>query len=225
MKFFQHTVIIAAMLLSTSAWAGEDVSTNTSENICATANLETVGPKTAIECTVNNIISTLKARKGRGALTDQDRKHIRQAIEGRFDYHYMARLSLGSKTWKRLAQDEQAHFIAVNRELLERSYGNRLAEYNDQQVIFEKAKLEQKKKGIIAIVKSRVIDGSRVIPVDYKLHQTKTGWQVYEILIEGIPMVRTKYKEYKEVRKKGGYEELIKTLESKLAKIKAKAQR
>jgi len=224
MNFFQPAIIIAAMLLATPAWAADENSKTANEDICSTADLKTVGPKQAIECTVNNIIDTLKKRVGQGALSDQDRDNIRQAIHGRFDYRTMARLSLGSKTWKTLDQDEQAHFIDVNRELLERSYGNRLVEYNDQRVVFENAKLEQKRMGVIAIVKSTVIDGTRKIPVDYKLHQTKTGWQVYEILIEGIAMVRTKYKEYKEVRKNGGYEALIKILEAKLAKLKAKDQ-
>jgi len=224
MNFFRHTITIATMLLTSSAWAADEGSKNIDENICSTINMETVGPRQAIECTVNNIIDTLKARTDQGALSDQDRDHIRRAIQGRFDYRAMARLSLGSKTWKTLDQDERIHFIAVNRELLERSYGNRLAEYNDQKVVFEKATLKKKRKGVIAIVKSKVIDGARKIPVDYKLHQTKTGWQVYEIMIEGIPMVRTKYKEYKEVRKKGGYEMLIEMLESKLAKLKTKGQ-
>jgi len=224
MNFLQPVIIIAAILLATPAWAADEGSKVVSENICSDIDLKAVGPKLAIECTVNNIIDTLKNRKGQGALSDQDRDNIRHAIQGRFDYRTMARLSLGSKTWKTLDQDEQAHFIAVNRELLERSYGNRLVEYNDQKVVFENAKLEQKRMGVIAIVKSTVIDGSQKIPVDYKLHQTKTGWQVYEILIEGIAMVRTKYKEYREVRKKGGYKALIKILEDKLAKFKAKGQ-
>jgi len=230
MNFFQPAIIITAMLLTTTAWAADanskDVKANADEGsrICSTINMETAGPKQAIECTVDNIIATLKNRKNQGALSDQERDQIRQSIQGRFDYRTMARLSLGNKTWKTLDQAERVHFIAVNRELLERSYGNRLVEYNDQKVVFENAKMEQKRRGIIAIVKSKVIDGSRKIPVDYKLHQTKTGWQVYEILIEGIPMVRTKYKEYREVRKNGGYEALIKRLEAQLAKLKAKDQ-
>ena len=221
MIFFRHLLIITAMLLTTSAWAVDDAPNN-NEQVCSDINLETAGPKQAIACTVNNIIDTLKNRPDKSVLSYHDRDNIRKAIEGRFDYRYMARLSLGSKTWKKLDEAEQAHFIAVNREMLERSYGNRLVEYNDQKVVFDEAKIKQKKRGPIAIVQSRVIDGAREIPVDYKLHQTKTGWQVYEIYIEKIPMVRTKYKEYKEIRKKGGYEKLIEMLEAKLAKLKAK---
>jgi len=224
MNFFRHSFIIAAMLLTTSAWAADENSTTVTDNTCSEANMATAGPKEAIECTVRNIIHVLKSRADQSMLTEQDRDHIRQAIQGRFDYRYMARLILGSKTWKTLDLAEQEHFIDVNRESLERSYGNRLVEYNDQKVIFGNAKLKQKRKGMIAMVESKVIDGSKEIPVAYKLHQTKTGWQVYEIYIEGIPMVRTKYKEYKEVRKKGGYEKLIKMLESHLAKLRAKDQ-
>jgi len=221
MNLFQHTIMITTMVLfTTSAWAADGDVKNIHEDICATINFKDAGPKDAIECTVKNIIKTLKDRPDQSKLTDQDRDNIRQVIQGRFDFPYMARLSLGSKTWKTLDENAQAHFIDVNREMIERSYGNRLVEYNDQKVTFEKAKFEKKRKGIIAIVESTVIDGSRKIPVTYKLHQTKTGWQVYELLIEGFAMVRTKYKEYKEELKKGGYKKLISTLEDKLAKLK-----
>lgn len=221
MKIFQHALVIAVMILAPSAWAAGEGSAAAAD-ICAAGNIEKAGPKEAIECTVNSIIDTLQARENQDKLTEQDRENIRNAILGRFDYRYMARLSLGSKTWKTLDATEQAHFIAVNQEMLERSYGNRLVEYNNQKVIFDDARLKETKRGTVALVKSKVIDGTREIPVDYKLHQTDGGWKVYEIYIEGAAMVRTKYKEYKEVRKRGGYQELIKTLENKLAKLREK---
>ncbi len=229
MKSFQYYLMIALLLLAPSVWAESAVeSAVESENataetdICAAINIEKAGPKEAIECTVNSIIQTLQSRENKERLTEQDRDNIRQAILGRFDYRYMARLSLGSKTWKTLDEAAQEHFIAVNQEMLERSYGNRLVEYNNQKVVFDDAKLKETKKGTIARVKSKVIDGTREIPVDYKLHPSENGWKVYEIYIEGAGMVRTKFKEYKKVREDHGYDVLIKKLENKLAKLREK---
>jgi phospholipid transport system substrate-binding protein len=159
----------------------------------------------------------LDAREDKSKLTEKDREAIRQVIDGRFDYRHMARRSLG-KPWKKLSDKEKAHFTDVYRESLERSYGNRLAEYKGQTVIFADAELKRGK----ARVKSRVIDGNRETPVDYSMHQTDTGWQVYDIKIEGTSMVKTKYEEYKAMMRKGSYEELLKALENKLAKIKAR---
>jgi len=204
MKMIKHSLaIMFALLVSMPAWANDD------------------GPKAVIETTVKQIIKVLDARTDKNTLTEADRDAIRQVIKGRFDYRDMARRSLG-KPWRDLNEAEQTHFTDVYRELLERSYGNRLAEYKDQTVAFEDAELEEKRKGVVATVKSRVIDGNREIPVDYSMHQTESGWQVYEITIEGTGMVKTKYLEYKSLLKKDGYDPLLKALEDQLAKLKAR---
>jgi len=201
MNFFHRMTIVVAMLLSASAWAGED------------------GPRAVIENTVNQMINVLENRKDSSVISADDREAIRQSVEGRFDYRAMARRSLG-KPWKKLDDTERLHFTEVFRDLLERSYGNRLSEYKGQKVVFADAEIKKKK----ARVKSTVIDGARKTPVEYRLHQTKTGWQVYDIRIEGTSMVRTFYQDFKSTLEKGGYEKLLSTLEEKIAKLKAKDQ-
>jgi len=204
MKLIQRSLaIMLALFVSMPAWANDE------------------NPKAVIENTVKQIIEVLDAREDKGALIDKDRDAIRQVIKGRFDYRYMARRSLG-KPWKKLSNEERVHFTDVYRELLERSYGNRLAEYKGQTVVFADAELKQRRKGVIAIVKSKIIDGTRKIPVDYSMHQTNSGWQVYEITIEGAGMVKTKYKEYRSMLKKDGYDTLLKALEDQLATLKAR---
>jgi len=201
MKFFQSLIITAAILLSAPAWAAHE------------------GPRAVIENTVNQMINILEHRQDSSIISTKDREAIRQSVEGRFDYRAMARRSLG-KPWKKLDEPERLHFTEVFRDLLERSYGNRLSEYKGQKVVFADAELKKNK----ARVKSTVIDGSRKTPVEYRLHQTKTGWQVYDIRIEGTSMVRTFYQDFKSTLKNGGYPKLLKTLEEKIAKLKAKDQ-
>ncbi len=174
-------------------------------------------PRAVIENTVNAMIHVLEQRADKSKLTRADRDNIRKIVTGKFDYTAMARRSLG-KPWKKLDANERNHFTEVFRELLERSYGNRLAEYKGQHVRFENAQYKGKK----ARVASTVIDGSRETPVNYRMHQTPTGWQVYDIRIEGTSMVRTFYQDFKSVLKSGGYPHLLSTLEEKIAKLKAK---
>jgi phospholipid transport system substrate-binding protein len=200
MKLIQHSLaIIFALLVSIPAWANDE------------------GPKTVIENTVRQIIQALDAREDKSRLTEKDRDNIRQIVEGRFDYQSMAKRSLG-RPWKTLSDEEKTHFTEVFRELLERSYGNRLNEYKGQTVVFADAKLKKNK----ARIKSKVIDGTRETPVEYRMHQTDTGWQVYDIRIEGTSMIRTFHQDFKSILKNGGYDKLVKTLEEKIAKLKAK---
>jgi len=193
--------IFAAILISGAmpAWATE------------------AGPKEVVENAVNAIIEVLDARTDKTQVSEEDRNHIRQAVEGRFDYQAMARRSLG-RPWKKLEKQEQAHFTEVFRELLERSYGNRLSEYKGQTVQFADAEFKNDK----ARVQSTVIDDTREIPVDYRLHQTAGGWQVYDIRIEGTSLVRTFHQDFKSVLDNGNYEKLLKSLEEKIARLKEK---
>jgi len=201
MKFFYRIAMIVAMLFSASAWADE------------------AGPRAVIEDTVNQLINILEHRQDSSIISPADREAIRQVVEGRFDYRAMARRSLG-RPWKKLDEAERTHFTKLYRDLLERSYGNRLSEYKGQKVVFEDAQIKKHK----ARVKSTVIDGSRKTPVEYRLHQTSSGWQVYDIRIEGTSMVRTFYQDFKATLENGGYEHLVKSLEEQIAKLKAKDQ-
>jgi len=208
MNFFHRMVIMAALLLSPSAWAAEGGSAAAEES-----------PRAVIEHTVNQMIHVLENRQDSSVISAKDREAIRQVVQGRFDYRAMARRSLG-RPWKKLDEAERLHFTEVFRELLERSYGNRLSKYKGQKVLFAQAQIKKHK----ARVKSTVIDGDRKTPVEYRLHQTKTGWQVYDIRIEGTSMVRTFYQDFKSILADGGYSKLLNTLEDKIAKLKAKDQ-
>ena len=200
MKLMKHAITaLFALLLSMPAWAADS------------------GPKAAIESTVTEIIHMLDVRADKTRLTPADREVISKTVEGKFGYAAMAKRSLG-KPWNDLKKDEQVHFTAVFREHLERSYGDQLSKYKGQTVTFADAEM----KGDKARVMSKVIDGSRETPVEYSLYQTATGWQVYDIRIEGSSMVRTFYQDFQSTLDKGGYPELLKTLEEKIAKHKEK---
>jgi len=202
MTAIRHTILLAlGLLISASVQAADS------------------GPKAVIEDTVNGIIRVLEARQDKAILTPADRDAIRHVVKGRFDYRAMARRSLG-KPWKKLDAAQQAHFTDVFRELLERSYGNRLAEYRNQKVSFNEPRYN--KKGNKAKILSTVSDGTKETPVEYSLHQTETGWQVYDIRIEGASLVRTFHQDFQTILKDGGYEHLLNRLEEKLVKLRAK---
>jgi len=174
-------------------------------------------PKVVVEKAVNGILHALESRSDPKVLTEEDREAIRKQVEGRFDYHEMARRSVG-KAWKKQSAEQQAVFTETFRQLLERSYGNRLSEYHGQAVEFDNAEFKKNK----ARVKTRVIDSNKVTPVFYRLHQSAGVWQVYDIKIEGVSLVGTFRKDFKRPLKKEGFDGLLKTLQDKVAHLKKK---
>ena len=176
---------------------------------------EEESPKQVIEATIQSIINVLEARKDPNSISELDREGIRKVVAGRFDYREMARRSIG-KPWRDMDSKKQVEFTNVFRQVLEYSYGNQLAGYNGQKLAFEDAEYRKDK----ARVKGEVIDSNKSIPMEYRLHETKTGWQVYDIKIEGVSMVTTFQRDFKSIINKDGVDGLLGTLHKKVTKLK-----
>jgi len=175
-------------------------------------------PKVVVESAVNGIIKVLEAREDVTKLTEKNRDDIRAVVAGRFDYAEMAKRSL-AQTWSEISAKEQVDFTELFRKLLERSYGNRLASFRDQKVVFEEAEYKNDK----ARVKTSVIDTQKSTPVEYRLHNTATGWQVYDIKIEGVSLVSNFRNDFQEgLRSNGGFNGLYQALEEKVKKLEEK---
>jgi len=177
--------------------------------------VEDNGPKAVVQAAVGGIVNVLRERTSTGALTDKDRMAIRQQVEGRFDYAEMARRSVG-RSWKKKTSEQQAVFTAVFRDLLEYTYGNRLAAYKNQTIEYDNAEFRKNK----ARVKTRVVGENKTTPVAYRLHQTAHGWMVYDIKIEGVSLVGTFRKDFKSSLRRHGFDGLLAALKKKVAKMK-----
>ena len=178
---------------------------------------EEATPKQVVASTIESIIAVLEAREDKTKVNDADREGIRKVVQGKFDYREMSRRSVG-KPWKKMDETKQGEFTELFRQILEFSYGNQLAGYKGQKVVFEDAEFKKNK----ARVKGAVIDSSKSIPMEYRLHQTDSGWQVYDIKIEGVSLVTTFRKDFKSIVKKQGIEGLMDILGKKVEKLKAK---
>ncbi len=183
-----------------------------SQQIDAGQTLQLNDPKVVVQTAVSGVINALKARKDQNALSAEDRAAIRKAIGGYFDFVEMARRALG-RPWRKMDIAQKKDFVLTFRELLERSYGNRLSEYHDQQVEYGKVKIGKR----TASVDSEVIDADKRIPVRYKLVHKKIGWRVYDIKVEGISMINTYRTDFGEAVNKNGIVGFLKDLKERVA--------
>ena len=175
-----------------------------------------IGPKATVEKTVNSVIDILKAREHPEVLTARDREAISKAVEFSFDFREMARRSLG-RGWRTLSEAQRQHFTQIFRELLERSYGSRLAAFSGQTVSYGEVK--KRKHGRVT-VETEIIDKKKQIPVKYSLYKSRHGWRIYNIIIEGVSLVGTYRTNFRNTLKKKGFEGLMQNMQDKLAKLK-----
>ena len=205
-KCLKSLLLLSLLWIASPAWAQQDAITEPASD-----------PKLVVEAAVNGIVHALESRADQNTLSEADRDAIRQQVEGRFDYREMARRSIG-RDWNKQSNDAQENFTKTFRDLLERSYGNRLAEYHGQTIVYDNAEFKRDK----ARVKTRVIDTNKETPVEYRLHKSEGAWQVYDIKIEGVSLVGTFREDFKPVLKNDGFDGLLKALQEKVARLKAK---
>ncbi len=176
-------------------------------------------PEKVVKSAIDGIVSVLKDREDKSKVSAEDRAAIRAKVDGRFDYREMARRSVG-RAWKKQSEEKQQAFTQVFRDLLEYTYSNRLAAYRDQVIQYDKAEFKRDK----ARVKTRVVDGSKTTPVAYRLHQTKQGWMVYDIKIEGVSLIGTFREDFKSTLHHQGFDALLDALNKKVGKMKQKVE-
>jgi len=136
---------------------------------------------------------------------------VRRTIDGRFDWEELARRSL-AQYWAQRTPDEKEEFIQLYRELLARTYLNKVQDYSGETVRYEGESIE----GNYATVKVRILTSKNTeIPVDYRVMKKGSNWLVYDISIEGVSLVNNYRSQFNSILQKSTYQELVKKLKDK----------
>ena len=144
----------------------------------------------------------------KGLELDAKKEKIRKLVREFFDFNVLSRLTLG-RHWKQFKPEQQKEFVKLYRTLLENVYMDRILTYTDEKVVFEKEIMHSKKK---AEVQSKIITSTAQIPINYRMVIRGKEWKVYDVVIEGISMVRNYRSQFNEILAKQSPDQLLETL-------------
>ena len=170
-------------------------------------------PKETVETGVNNVIKTLGEPAFKAKPKDEQIATIGAEIDKIFDFKELSRRTLG-KQWKKMSAEQQTEFVGLFRELLQGVYADRLLAYSDQKVLFDKEIMLKKGR---AEVQSylQTADGKK-IPLFYRLTDKSGSWKVYDIIIEGVSMVKNYRTQFRKIISKDSPEKLLEVLRKKV---------
>jgi phospholipid transport system substrate-binding protein len=172
-------------------------------------------PKEAVEVDVQKVLTTLAEPAFKDQSRDVKIAKIRSIINEIFDYTELSKRTLG-REWAKFNAAQQAEFVKLFSDLLEKTYADRLLAYSNEKVVFEKENMLNEKQ---AEVFSNVLtnDGKK-IPLDYRLVLKDGKWRVYDVIIEGISMVKNYRDQFRDILAKDAPEQVLKMLREKVAK-------
>ena len=170
-------------------------------------------PKETVETGVNKVVKTLGDPAFKSKPQDAKIKEIGNIIGEVFDFTELSKRTLG-REWKKLNADQKKEFVGLFRQLLQGVYADRLLAYTDQKVVFDKEKML--KKGQAEVQSFIVLSDGRKVPIFYRLTDKSGQWKVYDLIIEGVSLVKNYRTQFREIIAKDSPERLLEILRDKV---------
>ncbi len=167
-----------------------------------------------LKATIDQVISVVTDPQ-----YQDDRQTRRAKMKGiifpKFNFLEMGKRSLGSKRWKERSPEERKIFIDVFGKLLENSYANKLESYHDEKINY----VDEIVKGKYAMVKTEVIRKNGTVNVDYKLIRGSGEWRVYDIVVEGVSMIKNYRSQFARIIHQDSFDTLMEKLNAKVDQL------
>ncbi|UCF93531.1 MAG: ABC transporter substrate-binding protein [Desulfobacterales bacterium] len=170
-------------------------------------------PTETIQARINQVLEVLRDP----ALKDEAREvkveKIRAIINEIFDRTELSRRTLG-RDWKKLSAEQQNEFIDLFNRLLEKVYADRVLNYAGEKVVFEKESELGRDK--VEVQTNIITSDNKEIPLYYRMISKNGQWAVYDVIIEGVSLVKNYRTQFGDILAKKPPEELLEILRKKV---------
>ena len=167
----------------------------------------------AIKETVDQVFAVIDDE----ALTAPDRAKERltlleDIVARRFDFEEMGKRTLGSH-WRTLNAGQQKEFVRLFQHFLSGTYAGSIDGYVGGHVEYVK----ERRKGAFAEVQTKIVTKKLAVPVDYRLLKRSNTWRVYDVVIDGISLVKNYRGQFGRILKTDSFDTLLEKLQNKVA--------
>ncbi len=174
-----------------------------------------IDPLEQIKSTVNGIIGVMQSKElGKPEKKIVRRDKIMAYVSQRFDFEEISRQTLAGN-WRELTPEQRKNFERLFSELLKNTYIGRVEAYSDEVIQFEKEVFDGDQRTKV-MVYTKVVKNNQEIPINYKLMAKNNDWFVYDVMIEGVSLVRNYRTEFARILNQEQYPGLIKRLQEKI---------
>ena len=113
---------------------------------------------------------------------------VDEVILPMIDFEAMTKLTLG-KHWRTATPEQRERFMDEYRSMLVRTYTKSLKEYTGARITYLPARENDGKSTVVYTEVDRG-DGRPSVPVNYSLRYTGDQWLVYDVVIDGLSIVK-----------------------------------
>jgi phospholipid transport system substrate-binding protein len=179
------------------------------------ASAGSMDPMDTIKGPIDAAIAILNDPQYKNAGTKADqRDKIWSAVKPMFDFRLISRRAVGGH-WDKFSDTEKTQFSDVFADFLGNTYIDKIqGEYHNEKIVYLSQALAS---GRYAEVKTQILREAVQIPVYYRLiKNNEDSWHVYDIIVEGVSLVKNYRTQFASILKKETPAQLIERLNKKL---------
>ena len=146
--------------------------------------------------------------------SDEDflRSKMNSEVMPKLDIELMSKIILGKKIWTTLTENQKENFVESFKYRMTSTYMKSITAFDGEKVVFLPFNPGPKKN--LAYVKSKYLIPGGDIAVDYRLIKKANGWRVYDIIFDGISLMKNYRADFREHVKDKGIDSLITSLKN-----------
>jgi phospholipid transport system substrate-binding protein len=175
---------------------------------------EALGPEQLVRTITEQVLAAIKQDP---ALKAGDRAKALALAEEKIlphvDFVEATRLAAG-RVWATATPAQRDRLVAEFRAMMVRTYATAIDAYRGQTM--QVLPVQMAPGATQTTVRNRYIrPGAQPVIVTYSMHQTPTGWKIYDITVEGVSLVLNYRTEFEQIVRESGIDGLIKRLADK----------
>ena len=144
--------------------------------------------------------------------TDEEflRDKLNSTVMPKLDVKLMSKIILGKNIWTNLSTSQKDDFVEAFKYRMTSTYMKSITAFDGEKVVF--LPYEPGKRENIAYVKSKYLIPGGDIAVDYRLIKKSDEWKVYDIIFDGISLMKNYRADFREHVSVSGIDSLIASL-------------
>ena len=175
------------------------------------AGLAETTPTSSVKATIDEVLAVLSDPAMKVPEKQAERRaKLEEIIGGRFDYEEMAKRTLPTQ-WKSLKTEQQKEFVTLFQQFLANSYVGNVDGYSGEQIEYGK----ERQKGDFAEVQTKVVSPKVQIPLDYRLLKKNGEWRVYDVVIDGVSLMKNYRGQFARIIDSDSFDTLLEKLRTK----------
>ena len=179
-----------------------------------TARAVAPDPTEQLQPFLDKIVAELKSEDFKQDRSCRQCQRIIDIASEHFDFYEMSKRVLG-KQWRTLSQKQKDQFVTLFTKLLQYAYIGKVEDYVDKKIEFDKQRI----KGKRAEVLTHLVDANKSIPVSYIMILKGDKWMAYDIIVEGVSLVRNYMEQFRSILRKEKFSGLIDRLQTKILEL------